>query len=164
MNRLQKALIKAYQDGYRVIDGIAYKPNGDPLEGTPDRYGYISIKPNKDTPVYVHRLLAYQKYGDRIFNSDVECRHKDNNKLNNLDENIVLGDHSRNMMDIPKEQRMEKSIKAATKKRRFTDEEMNQIRKDYILFQSYDKVMEKWNISSKGTLHYMLNKTYVTKI
>jgi hypothetical protein len=105
MNRLQRALVKAYEDGYRVVNGIAYRPNGEALKGTPDRYGYINIKPNKDTPVYIHRLLAYQKWGKKIFDHDVECRHLDGNKQNNMDENIALGDHSRNMMDIPVDER-----------------------------------------------------------
>jgi len=164
MNNLTKALLKAYKNGYRVIDGIAYNPNGKQLIGTPDRKGYIVIAPTKEDKVFIHRLVAYQKYGDIIFDSKVQVRHKDNNRKNNLDSNILIGDQSRNMMDRPKEQRLEISIKAATKKRRFTDEEMILIRKDYELFQSYDKVMEEWDISSKGTLHYMLNNKYKTKV
>lgn len=164
MNNQQKALLKAYENGYRVVDGIAYNPNGDPLKGTICRDEYIVIAPTKKDKVLVHRLVAYQKYGDIIFDPKVQVKHKDNDRKNNFDSNILIGDQSRNMMDVPKEKRIQRSIKAATKKRKFTDKEMILIRKDYELFQSYDKVMEEWGISSKGTLHYMLNTKYKTKV
>ena len=54
------------------------------------------------------------------------------------------------------------SIVAATKIRKFNDIEMEEIRKFHGDFKSYAKTMSKYNISSKGTLNYILNKNYVT--
>ena len=46
--------------------------------------------------------------------------------------------------------------------RKFTDKEVEEIREDYKLLRSYKKIMELWNINSKGTLHYILNNNYIT--
>lgn len=161
--KLKQALINAYENGYRVINGIVYNPIGVKLFGVPDSKGYMMFSPKKYDKVFIHRLVAYQKYGNMIFENGIQVRHLDGNKKNNLDNNITIGNQSQNMMDISVELRIKKSINAATKRRRFTDEEIIQIKKDYELFQSYDKTMNKWNISSKGTLYYILHNKYKTK-
>ena len=112
--------------------------------------------------ILVHRLVAYQKFGDEIFVKDKVVRHLDGNSLNNSDNNIAMGTNCENQRDIPKNVRNSRAINAANKIRRFTDEMIKKLRKEYNSLRSYKKIMESWNISSKGSLHYMLNNNYVT--
>ena len=163
VSRRNKAVLEAFNRGYRIVDGQLYNPDGVPLNGSSsDDYKYFSIN-KKIAKVRFHRLVAYQKYGDKLFEDGIEVRHKDGNSLNNFEYNIKIGTHKDNIMDIPKEIRMKKAIKASKKIRKFTDEEIEEIRKDYSRLKSYKKVMEKWGITSKGTMNYILNNNYVTK-
>lgn len=161
LSETKKVIIEAYERGYRVIDGKLYNPSGKQLKTTINKgyHFYTILWFNKRKPVWVHRLVAYQKYGEKILEEGIETRHKDNNKENNLDENIILGTHSQNMMDISKEDRKrmtKKAIKAARLVNKKYDVE--KVRKVYTELKSYKKVMEIFGISSKGTLHYILNK------
>jgi len=153
----------AFEKGYRVINGVPTNPRGKALKGSIE-CGYWFIKPFKHlSNISFHRLAAYQKYGNLIFNKEKEVRHLDGNSLKNNENNIDLGTHQENMLDQLPRNRFKKSIKAANRKRRFTDEEIDQIRTDYLNTRSYKLVMEKWNISSKGTLYYIINNNYVTE-
>jgi hypothetical protein len=111
----------------------------------------------------VHRLVAYQKYGMNIFNPNFEVRHLDGNIVNNLDDNIILGSHKENMMDKPEAVRQFHSIRAASVLRKFTDYEIEKIRAYHIKCGSYKQTMSIFNITSKGTLCYILNVNYKTK-
>lgn len=167
VNKQKEALLKVIESGYKVVDGNVINPDGQLRMLRIDTRGYyvFSMKINGVSHalnVDVHRLVAYQKYGDELFEKGIEVRHLDGDKLNNSPDNIALGTHSQNMMDIPKEQRLNISINAARKNRRFNDNDMMNIRMDHEKLKSYKKVMNKWGITSKGTLHYILNTKYVT--
>jgi hypothetical protein len=171
-----KGLIEAYNRGYRVINGKVYNPNNNLLNGwvrqqkdTKSNYKYFThcfaIKVGKKSlQCPVHRLVAYQKFGDQMFEPGIQVRHLDGNSLNNLEENIELGTQSQNMMDIPEEKRKSHSILATTYNRRFTDNEMGKIRNYYKSCHSYKKTKTKFNISSSGTLWNMLNVVYQTQV
>lgn len=145
------AISKGYtitQDGdilspYGKIEGCAYK-------------GYktfkLSIGGRKYINIRVHRLQAYQKYGEKIYEKGIEVRHLDNISTNNSWGNIAIGTHSENMMDNPKEMRVKNAQKANLKHDKIAIREFHQIDK------SYKKTMEKFNISSKGTLSDILNR------
>ena len=66
------------------------------------------------------------------------------------------------MMDQSEEARLATAINASNNIRKFTDDEMQMIRQDHKIMRSYRDVMALWNISSKGTLHHILNNKYVT--
>ena len=159
-----KKLVEAYEKGYRVINGELYNPQGNLLKGfLTDGYKcfkmYLGRRPNrKGVNVKVHRLVAYQKYGDKLFEENIETRHLDNNKLNNFEDNITIGTHSQNMMDKPKEQRLDVSINAASHLRRWTDEEEKAIREFHNEHRSYAMTMKQFGITSKGSLFYILKK------
>lgn len=155
MNKQQKYLLEAYEKGYRVISGIAFRKDGYQMSSIKDGRGYLFFKPNKYTPVYLHRLVAYQKYGEKIFEDGIQVRHKNNIKTDNIDSNILIGNQSQNMLDIPKKQRR---INASHKK--YPHEEIIEY---YSQVKSYKKTMDKFSISSKGTLHYILNKSMETE-
>lgn len=166
MKALNDTLKLAYLKGYRAVDGKIISPYGRILKLGLDKTGYLKfyiyIGNNLRDEVYVHRLVAYQKYGNKMFNSDLVVRHLDGNRTNNKDNNILLGTQTDNLMDRPEASRMKHSIHAATKLRKFTDKEMDEIR----IFHSgsYKDTMEMFSISSKGTLHRILNKEYKTKV
>lgn len=154
---LKEALINAYENGYRVIDGVVYNPDGKVLTGTPDSHGYIMFAPTKEDKVFIHRLVAYQKYGNKIFEDDIQVRHLDNNYLNNFNDNIALGDQSRNMMDRPKEIRRRIAGDANRKHPHV------EIIEYYNETRSYKRTMLKFGLTSKGTLNYILKKSMATE-
>ena len=150
------SVVESYKRGYRVTSNGEISKNGIIIKGRVDKAGYntfsIRIK-GKIHKISVHRLCAYQKYGDIIFNCDC-VRHIDGNPLNNKPNNIEIGTFSENMMDIPKSIRVRKSSNANKK---YSDSVVLQIRKLYSDGVSMKELMGKYNISSKGTFSYILN-------
>lgn len=154
-------VLDAYNRGYRVINEIVYSPyREEPRVLQISNTGYYVFNVSRD-PVPVHRLVAYQKYGNTIFEPGIEVRHRDSNKLNNQEDNILIGSHVDNMQDKSPKLRLKSSIAAATGIRRFTDFEIEEIRKFHK--GSYKETMKTFDISSKGSLHYILNTQYQTK-
>lgn len=111
----------------------------------------------------VHRYQAYKKFGNRMFQSGIVVRHLDGDCRNNSWGNIAIGSQRDNIMDIPAEKRKEKAISASGHIRKFSNAEMLLIREFYKNCKSYKQTMEKFNISSKGTLHRILNIEYITE-
>lgn len=172
LSKNSKVLLIAYEKGYRVNDGEVISPfSGNPRKLHLDTRGYprfsVRVRNNgcwQTEDVLVHRLAAYQKYGEKIFEPGIEVRHLNNDRLNNLFHNLDIGTPHQNSMDRPEERRFKESIDASTHLRKFTDREVRQIRRDHALHRSYAYVMNKWEITSKGTLHYILNNNYVTVV
>lgn len=158
ISKNRKVLIAAYETGYRVTkDGIPLNQNKEKIKGGVCYHGYkvISIRTSEGVrKVAVHRLQAYQKYGEKMFNPGIEVRHKDNDKTNNSFKNILIGTHSENMMDIPPETRLKRSLHASSFNKRHS---YKKIKDYYHKHKSYLKTMKEFNISSKGTLHYIIN-------
>jgi hypothetical protein len=146
-----------YRKGYRITDsGICINPSGIEIKGVISNE-YIRINARyKKTFTYcnIHRLQAFQKYGNKIYEKEIEVRHFDGNKLNNSFDNIFIGTRSQNMMDIPESIRISKSLHATSFIRKYDKKE---IRLFYCECKSYKKTMDHFNISSKGTLHFILN-------
>ena len=153
LSKKNQQLIKAYEKGYRIINGELFNPLNSKLNGWKDKNGYRIFHISKNgSPIHFHRLVAYQKFGDEIFKEGIEVRHLDNNNLNNFDDNIAIGTRFDNIMDISKKQR---SINAGNQSRKYPHEKIIEF---YNECKSYLQTMEKFGISSKGTLHYILNK------
>ena len=123
--------------------------------GTSGYYNF-NIKINKKTyHVPIHRFVAYQKYGSLLFNTGMVVRHLDGVPKNNSESNIVLGTASDNMMDIPKNIRLEKSRRAASFKIKHSVKAVQKLRQEGM---TYEQIMENTGITSKGTISYILNK------
>jgi hypothetical protein len=154
-------VIEAYKKGYRVTEsGEVISPKGKVLVKLEDKKGYFrfGIKcedVNYTVTINIHRLQAFQKYGMKLFRDGMEVRHKNGNKKDNSWENILIGTHSDNMMDIPEQVRLEKALHATSFCRKYDKEEVKEFYEEN--GKSYKKTMEKFNISSKGSLHYILN-------
>lgn len=156
-------LLKAVELGYKVDKGVV-SYNGSTLKSILSKKGYyiFSVRiESKPKTVLIHRLVAYQKYGDVIFQKEVEVRHLDGNKLNNLESNIVIGSHSDNMMDRLVQDRINHAILASKHIQLYKHSEVINF---YNECKSYKKTMEKFGITSKGTLHYILNKSIEVKL
>ena len=160
MSRSIKALIEAYEIGYRIVNGKLKNPKGQIINGVLHQCYYrFSYKfDNTTTPILFHRLVAYQKYGNRLFEKNLLVRHKDGNSLNNKSNNILLGTQSQNMMDRKPKQRIEHAIHAASSLRKFSDETVKQIKNDRKNGFTYKQLCEKYK-TIKSTLSYLFNKS-----
>jgi hypothetical protein len=154
-------VIDAVRRGYVVDElGTAYNKYGDSVSFLLGNYlnitlNYIVGGTRKQLRVAVHRLQAYQKYGDKLFEKGILVRHKDGNPLNNSWDNILIGTQSENQMDIPKQIRVKRAKNASSHLKKYKNEEIKEFHKES---KSYSETMKKFNISSKGTLWHILNK------
>ena len=144
--------------GYKIDkNGVCYSKSGKILKGTINRSsGYIMISirlDNKTIKVSIHRLQAYQKYGEEMYVKGIEVRHLNGIRTDNFYDNIKIGTSSENKFDIPIEIRLYKSSNANKK---YSNIIVNEIKECYISGYSYKEIKNKYNISSNGTLAYIL--------
>lgn len=176
MNQLSEAnqaIILAYQKGYRVLNNQVFNPKGNLIKGyisTRTRrfnykiHSFSFIYNDKTVHIRTSRFVAYQKFGNKIFDTTLQVRHLDSNSLNNNEYNIGLGTGSENCMDKISEIRMKTAINASSKIRKFSDAIVAEIKEKNKNGVSYNKLMKEYNISSKGTISFLINNTYVTKV
>lgn len=154
------------EKGYYVDKkGLIYNKKGKSLIISTSIRGYASfnirIKGKNPTRSFLHRLQAYQKFGDKIFEEGIVVRHLDGNPLNNSWDNIAIGTQSDNVMDINSECRkktatiasrtMQDSIRSYEDRCKIYEDLKNRI--------PYSEIMIKHKVSSKGTLSFMKNKS-----
>lgn len=159
--------IKAYNLGYRIDkSGNVVSPYSGSIRklqiasnGNYHKYvfGIRDAATGKRFVIDVHKLAAYQQFGSGVVGDSVVVRHLDGNSLNNAPLNIAIGSRSDNELDKPAAVRKRVAINASSKRRKYTDEEVAKIREYHSV--SYKDTMDKFNISSKGTLHYILNNS-----
>lgn len=148
-NILEIAKDKGY---YIDREGNAFSKQGQ-LKLYRGKYPYwcFGVKNNKKTAkIFVHRLQAFQKFGNELFESGIEVRHLNNDKNDNSYKNISIGTRSENVMDNPESIR-----RALHHGMRKHDHEAIQM--DYRNGLRGKKLMEKYNLTSRGGLHYILN-------
>lgn len=147
-----------YKKGYRVTnEGNIMSPSGRVLAKSLNSCGYYKIScrcKGKHIQCSAHRLQAFQKYNNKLFDSGIEVRHKNGISTDNSFENILIGTHSQNMMDIPESIRISKALYATSFIRKYDKEKVRKFH--FNNGNSYKKTMNEFNISSKGTLHYIL--------
>jgi hypothetical protein len=163
MSQSNEFLVEAVQRGYYVnTNGKITSPNGE-REVYYDKWGYpkFGIKyKGKVRCIFVHRLVAYLKYGNKIFESGIQVRHKNNNKLDYSQDNILIGTGSQNSLDNPVTLRIKTATIAAAKLRKFTDGEVAELRKLNKYGIGIRKLSKIYKVA-KSTLSYIMqNKTY----
>lgn len=149
-------VLEAVKKGYYVENGKCYNKKGEE-RGHINNSGYpiLNIKINGTYKrVSIHRILAYQKFGDEMFKEGIVVRHLNGDRKDLSFDNIAIGTQSENEMDIPKELRIKYAIHAASFKKKYNNDEVIDYHNSS---KSYNKTMEKFGISSRGTLHYILN-------
>lgn len=155
----------AFDNGYRVLNNNIVNPKGKILSISIDPRGYPSITINikkingkrQFRRLYLHRLVAYQKYGEQIFGEGVQVRHLDGNSCNFNLSNIAIGSQSENMMDQDPKERLKRSLYAALFNTKHDDDKVRMIKNDRNNGMKYPLLCSKYNIA-KSTLWYILNK------
>ncbi len=107
MNKKSKAtkvIIKMDQLGYTVDSkGQVYSPYNKPIGSMgPDGYVNFSMRLEKSkgpTVIGLHRYVAYKKFGSKIFDAGIQCRHLNDIKHDNRPDNIELGTAKDNYLD-----------------------------------------------------------------
>lgn len=159
MSDFNKNEVIAYNKGYRITeDGVAIGLKKEKI-GYKNKEGYVRIKIRDESGnninVNAHRLQAYQKFGEKIYDKGIVVRHLDGNPSNNSHDNIDIGTMSDNMMDRDPEERRRHAIHASSFAKKHNHESIIQF---YNKCNSYNQTMDEFGISSKGTLHHILNK------
>lgn len=150
----------AWEKGYYVNGlGEAYSKHGVKLSLCLSKgYYTFTVKVGcKNRRVNVHRLQAYQKFKDKIYDPNLVVRHLNGNPLDNTFNNIGIGTQSDNAFDRPKEDRIKHGRLAAYTNIKYSKDLIDEIKVFYNNCKSYKKTMEKYNITSKGTLWHILN-------
>jgi len=155
-----KALLLAYEKGYRVVGNDVIGVTGKKLRLNASGKNYnprFSVRgPNREhLKVEAGKLSAYQKFGDKIFDPNLVIRHLDSNPMNIRKSNIELMTFKESEQLKGEETHKRCSKNAASHLKKYDNDE---VRSFYQKCRSYDLTMEKFGISSKGTLHYILNK------
>jgi hypothetical protein len=95
LSKRDKSVVYAFNKGYTVVNGVPISPSsGKPRAVMYDKgRPYFTIRFDKDSTgkVYVYRLVAYKKFGDKIFEEDVFTYHENGNILDNNEINILIG-------------------------------------------------------------------------
>lgn len=163
MTKNQKAIVEAYERGYRVdVDGGVTSFTGRKLVLTTSTNkthkfsiykgyaGFTAVLVGWERKVWVHRLQAYQKYGDEMFRPNMVVRHKNGDSTDNPYANILLGTHSQNSLDIAPEDRIKYANYASSFMQRKDWDIIDKDRNDGL---SYRALQSKYGVS-KGTLSY----------
>jgi len=157
MSQNNQALRRAFNKGYRVVNGNVITPTGKPRVAVLTQ-GYLGFNcgiNGKTIPVKVHRLVAYQKYGEAALLPGVHVRHLDGDTLNNLPENIAIGTPHDNSMDRPKANRI---AHAAKGRQKFSPEFVQSLRDEHASGIGYRQLSIKHGLPS-STLSYYLSKS-----
>lgn len=149
-----------FEKGYYVDkEGNLYNPMGKNIVGSVSREGrrYTGVRDvdGKVQRIAFHRMVAYAKYGDKLYEQNMLVRHLDGNPLNNSWDNIAIGTPHDNMMDIDANIRVYKASLANQKYSKALVDMMRSLRNNG---WSYAELMSKFNITSKGTMSYIINK------
>lgn len=162
--------IEAQKRGYYVMfNGQLVNRSGNSIHAKILSCGYKCLLlrnvKNRKTQlkvVAIHRLQAYQKFGDMIYRPGVVVRHLNGDKLDNSWDNISIGTEHDNAMDIPEDIRIKKARNAAKRlPLRYSPKRIECIKNDHIHGMSYSELMKKYHISSKGTISYICNHNYL---
>lgn len=159
-----KKEIEAYKKGYRVTEiGSVIGLDGSDRLLFYREDGYVGFSFRDSTgkcrPIMVHRLQAFQKYGMMLFDEGMEVRHANGIKNDNSFDNILIGSHSENMMDVPEQIRKAKGLHASSFIKKHNAITIISYHNEN--GRSYKKTMAHFSISSKGTLHYILKQVVV---
>lgn len=168
LSKGNQSVLQAFEKGYRIDNnGNPYYTKGFiKTRVVSGGYFVFTVRVFIDnrsycTGVRVHRLQAYQKFGNVIFTDGVCVRHKDGDCKNNSIENIILGNHSDNMMDKSPEVRMRAALIATSFSKKHNHEEIVKMHNEGL---SYGKIMKKTGIKSKGTINFIIKQSIASKI
>ena len=156
MNKIKAASEKGYivtNDGEVFFHDKKRKVH---FKSKDSKYACFTARINgKTTRIEVHRLQAYQKYGDKIFEPGIVVRHLNGDSTDNNINNIEIGTYQDNSLDVPKEKRIHYAKHAASFAQKYNHDEVYEF---YQATHSYKKTMERFGITSKNGLHHIIAK------
>jgi len=132
MNKIQKAIVHAYRQGYEVdsvgdvILPFSKKPRKLSVvtgnkRSRRGKYLVFSVKlkisgESKSVKIPVHQFVAYLKFKAFSFHKKMEVRHRNGNAHDNRPSNISLGTRQQNELDKPKAVRKRVAKNASLKR------------------------------------------------
>lgn len=158
-------LIKAYESGYRISEnGEIFNPNKVKLNGTINaklKYHSFGFRIENETKsIFVHRLQAYQKYKEKLFEPGILVRHKNGNHLDNSLDNIFIGTSLDNILDINPNNRILNTVNSTKIKQKYSNDLIIYIRHKYINGVKQIELFKMFNIPKSG-IHHILNNLYL---
>lgn len=97
-----------------------------------------------------------------MYADGVQCRHLNGNEKDNSYDNIGIGSAHDNAMDKDPAVRLAASrIASKYNPLRYPKEKILSIKNDRKIGMTYKEIMEKYGISSKGTVSYICNHDYI---
>jgi predicted DNA binding CopG/RHH family protein len=142
------------------LEGEVIGVRGAPLKPFKSSNGYLNVslkRLSKNYNIPVHRLQAYQKFGNMLFEKGLVVIHRDGDKENNSWDNIGLVTHSESKMNRSKEDRVEHALKAAKITRRFSENDIRDIRRSNQNGVSLSTLAKNYD-TSKGHLSSIVNR------
>lgn len=164
LSKVNKAVLVFLELGYKIdCNGNVTNPRGKVIRGNTANKGYRRTAVRLDGErydAYFHKVQAYLKYGRIVFEKSIQVRHLNGTRADNRWDNIAIGTHSDNMMDIENSVRKEKALKA-NKASVLVNTVYNheEVYKYYLeCGRSRKKAMERFGIKSKSTIHAIIRK------
>jgi hypothetical protein len=162
MNKQESIVRISKEKGYFVDEfGTLFNSEGKKISLSKSNKGtgYLSfnirVDKSKPTRSFVHKLQAFQKFGEKLFEKGVVVRHLDGDSTNNSYDNIALGSAFDNAQDIPKEKRVQNASHPIYNHQVIIDDRNNGL--------TYAEIMKKHGIKSKSTVSFILNNSLSTK-
>ena len=164
LSKSNLALIEGFRKGYRVENSEIFNHLHKKINFWLDNDGYAAIK-IFNYPVKVHRLVAYQKFGNAIFEKGIQVRHLNGDKLDFSFQNIEIGTSKQNQLDKPIEQRKRAGYLSALRKRKLSIEQVAEIRNEYSLLTKkrgfINVTARKYNVNIKTIYNIVHYKRYL---
>jgi len=160
------AVISCSKKGYIAIDNKFFNSKGKELKlRFVDGYPAISHRLNgKGINMKIHKFVAYQKFGDKIFEKNTVVRHLNGNKLDFSLSNIEIGTPSQNKLDEPVEKRKDIAYRSNLLKRKLTKNQADEIRKEFLSSKKQrgflKKLSIKYNVANWIIRDILRNRTY----
>jgi hypothetical protein len=169
MSKSIENLLVAYKKGYRYVNGDVVSSTGKvlsvhtPSKGRP--YKRFTIYNGGPVSIDVHRLSAYQKFGDQMLEDGIEVRHLDGDPLNNEPDNLAIGTASENAHDIPAGVRIKRSSTGGyyggRANRVFTEQQVHEILKRHDSGESKNSIADDFSVHRRTINNITIGRSYV---
>ena len=129
LSKTNQAVVVVHTKGYRVIDGKLYNPKGVERKTRPKNNPSVPYLrttfrvEGKSISIPIHKLAAYQKFGNKVFESGILVRHLNANSFDNRESNLELGTSLDNFNDMSEanKKKLLSNLQRGNKKRKKID-------------------------------------------